>query len=87
MAFAVLFGGLILNGASIELLGAFAVASLVFAALSGAVLRRATMMMFRVIESNEWSRFHTVDLDSTIRDHVGEDKLQIVTFRDRNRME
>ena len=87
VAFAVLFGGLILNGASIELLGAFAVASLVFAALSGAVLRRATMMMFRVIESNEWSRFHTVDLDSTIRDHVGEDKLQIVTFRDRNRME
>ena len=28
-----------------------------------------------------------INLDRTIRDHVAEDKLQIVTFRDRNRME
>ena len=58
-----------------------------FLALTGIVLRGATVMMFRVVESNEWSRFHIADLDATIRDHVGEDKLQIVTFRDRNRME
>ncbi|VAW06406.1 hypothetical protein MNBD_ALPHA05-307, partial [hydrothermal vent metagenome] len=44
-------------------------------------------MMFGVLESNEWSRFHIISLDRTIRDHVGEDKLQIVTFRDRNRIE
>ncbi len=75
------------KGASVQTLGLFAGASLVYLALIGAVMRGATGMMFRVVESNEWSRFHIVDLDATIRDHVGEDKLQIVTFRDRNRME
>jgi len=50
-------------------------------------MRRATGMMFQVLEANEWSRFHLIGLDTTIRDHVGEDKLQIVTFRDRNRFE
>ena len=40
-----------------------------------------------VLEANEWSRFHLIDLDATIAEHVGEDKVQIVTFRDRNRIE
>ena len=43
--------------------------------------------MLRDIGDNEWSRFHLVDLHKTIQDHVGEDKVQIVTFRDRNRLE
>lgn len=55
--------------------------------LSAVIMRRATGMMFSVLEANEWSRFHLIGLDTTIRDHVGEDKLQIVTFRDRNRFE
>ena len=85
------FGGLlalmIYSGAPVETLAIFAAGSLVYALLASAIMRRATAMMLRVIESNEWSRFHIVDLDATIRDHVGEDKLQIVTFRDRNRFE
>ncbi len=87
LAFCGLLAVLILRGASLQALAAFSVASLAFAVLAGAVLRRASAMMFGVVESNEWSRFHIADLDATIRDHVGEDKLQIVTFRDRNRME
>ncbi len=87
----VAFGGLlalmIYSGAPVETLAIFAAGSLVYALLASAIMRRATAMMLRVIESNEWSRFHIVDLDATIRDHVGEDKLQIVTFRDRNRFE
>lgn len=75
------------SGVSLETLSVLTAASLVYALLAGAIMRRATAMMFRVIESNEWSRFHIADLDATIRDHVGEDKLQIVTFRDRNRFE
>lgn len=59
----------------------------VYLAIAAAVLVRTNKMMFNILQSNEWSRFHLVDLDKTIRDHVGEDKLQIVTFRDRNRME
>lgn len=78
---------LFVQGAGLHILAIFAGASLVYLALIGAVMRAATAMMFRVVESNEWSRFYIVDLDATIRDHVGEDKLQIVTFRDRNRME
>lgn len=81
-------GGLLVwQGADLSTLTAFGAASAVFLILTGAILRGATGMMFHVVESNEWSRFHIVDLDATIRDHVGEDKLQIVTFRDRNRME
>ena len=86
-AIAALGGVLAVQGASLQTLGIFAGASVFFVVLAGSVLRGATSMMFRVVESNEWSRFHIVDLDATIRDHVGEDKLQIVTFRDRNRME
>lgn len=65
----------------------FAGASLLYLIIAGSIMRRTTGMMFHVLESNEWSRFHLMDLDETIRDHVGEDKLQIVTFRDRNRFE
>ena len=75
------------TGAGPETIGAFAIASAAYLVLSGLITMRATGMMFRVLESNEWSRFHIINLDQTIRDHVGEDKLQIVTFRDRNRFE
>ncbi|MEM9014390.1 MAG: hypothetical protein AAGB02_04705 [Pseudomonadota bacterium] len=55
--------------------------------LAALTLIRAPGMMLQVLKANEWSRFHLVNLDRTIRDHVGEDKIQIVTFRDRNRFE
>ncbi len=87
LIFAAAFATLLWRGAGLDLLGAFAAASLLFTTVTGIILRGATAMMFHVVESNEWSRFHIADLDSTIRDHVGEDKLQIVTFRDRNRIE
>lgn len=92
LAFTALAGGAMVwvsagSGAAGLALGHFAVAALAYLFLAGAIMRRATGMMFNVIQSNEWSRFHLADLDATIRDHVGEDKLQIVTFRDRNRME
>ena len=51
------------------------------------IMGRATRETLSVLQPREWNRFHLVDLHATIRDHVGEDKLQIVTFRDRNRME
>ncbi len=76
-----------LQGAPAPWLGAFAAAALLYIVLAGAIMRRASAVMFQVIESHEWSRFDIVGLDATIRDHVGEDKLQIVTFRDRNRIE
>lgn len=41
----------------------------------------------RVLEDNEWFRFSRIELDRAIAEHVGEDKLQIITFRDRNRLE
>ncbi|MEO1042615.1 MAG: hypothetical protein AAFX52_10005 [Pseudomonadota bacterium] len=41
----------------------------------------------RVLEENEWFRFSRIELDRAVAEHVGEDKLQIVTFRDRNRLE
>jgi hypothetical protein len=52
-----------------------------------AVMARATKETLSVLQPKEWNRFHLVDLHETVRDHVGEDKLQIVTFRDRNRLE
>ena len=76
-----------MEGASLTLLGVMGAAAFSYLAVMAVLLRGATGMMFRVVESNEWSRFHTVDIAATIRDHVGEDKLQIVTFRDRNRFE
>ncbi len=61
--------------------GAFVVAGY------GAVMAKATADTLSVLQPDEWNRFHHVDLHESIRDHVGEDKLQIVTFRDRNRLE
>ncbi|GJL92193.1 hypothetical protein [Hyphococcus sp.] len=87
LIFASLLALLFWQGAGMAVMGAFAIAATSFILITGIILRGATAMMFRVVESNEWSRFHIVDLDATIRDHVSEDKLQIVTFRDRNRME
>ncbi len=87
VAFGALGALMALEGASLQSLGVMGAAALVYLTLTAAILRGATSMMFRVVESNEWSRFYIADLDATIRDHVGEDKLQIVTFRDRNRME
>jgi hypothetical protein len=51
------------------------------------IMARATRETLSVLQPTEWNRFHLVDLHETVRDHVGEDKLQIVTFRDRNRLE
>jgi len=51
------------------------------------VLGGAPKEAARVLSDNEWFRFGGAELSQTIADHVGEDKLQIVTFRDRNRME
>lgn len=65
----------------------FAAAALGYVLLASLITARATGMMFSVLQANEWSRFSGINLDNTIRDHVGEDKLQIVTFRDRNRFE
>ncbi|MEM8937278.1 MAG: hypothetical protein AAGC77_12800 [Pseudomonadota bacterium] len=70
-----------------ETSGAILGAAAAYLVIAGAIMRRASGMMFRVLQSNEWSRFGQINLDATIRDHVGEDKLQIVTFRDRNRLE
>ncbi|MEM1381019.1 MAG: hypothetical protein AAGH41_10390 [Pseudomonadota bacterium] len=41
----------------------------------------------RILQDNEWFRFERIELDRAIAEHVGEDKLQIITFRDRNRLE
>ena len=62
-------------------------ATFVYIILTFGVFQRTTSMFGAVLEANEWSRFHLVNLHKTIQDHVGEDKVQIVTFRDRNRME
>lgn len=51
------------------------------------IMRHATHETLSVLQPKEWNRFHLIDLHETVRDHVGEDKLQIVTFRDRNRLE
>lgn len=88
---AVLFGVfgsvLILNDEAQTTLFIFVGSATAYLVIASVVLMRMNRMMFNVLQSNEWSRFHFIDLDKTIRDHVGEDKLQIVTFRDRNRME
>jgi hypothetical protein len=56
-------------------------------ATHGVILRHIDRETLASLQANEWSRFHTVELHKTIAEHVGEDKLQIVTFRDRNRFE
>lgn len=75
------------RGAEQGVIGVVAAAVGVYVLIAGVVTARATSTMFNVVQSNEWSRFSMINLDRTIRDHVAEDKLQIVTFRDRNRME
>lgn len=82
-----LLAALLLGGAAKMVIGVYAASAAAYLIFVAAIMRRATGMMFHVLEANEWSRFHLVSLDTTIRDHVGEDKLQIVTFRDRNRFE
>ena len=72
---------------NMQLTAGYAAAGALYIFASALALRTAPRVMFNVVESNEWARFSQIDLDETIRDHVGEDKLQIVTFRDRNRME
>lgn len=62
-------------------------ASTAYIFLTFSVLQRTSRMLFSVLEANEWSRFNLMNLHKTIQDHVGEDKVQIVTFRDRNRIE
>ncbi|MEL7201913.1 MAG: hypothetical protein AAGK25_09965 [Pseudomonadota bacterium] len=62
-------------------------ATVLYIVLTYGIFQRTTSLFAAVLEENEWSRFHLVDLHRTIQDHVGEDKVQIVTFRDRNRME
>ena len=86
-ALAVLLIVMLLDGATGQMLAIVAGAGGAYFLIVAAIMRRATPMMFSVLEANEWSRFHLIGLDLTIRDHVGEDKLQIVTFRDRNRFE
>lgn len=62
-----------------------AVAFILFA--YGIVTRNAFNVVRDTLETNQWSRFHCTDLAGAIAEHVGEDKVQIITFRDRNRME
>lgn len=80
-------GTLWVSGVDRGTIGIIAAASGVYVFVAGATMARATSTIFNVVQSNEWSRFSMINLDRTIRDHVAEDKLQIVTFRDRNRME
>lgn len=87
LAGAMALSALWLAGAEGDAIGVVAAAAGAYILVSGAVTARATSTIFNVVQSNEWSRFAMINLDRTIRDHVAEDKLQIVTFRDRNRME
>lgn len=64
-----------------------ALAAAFIAAAYLVIMAHATRETLSVLQPKEWNRFHLVDLHETVRDHVGEDKLQIVTFRDRNRLE
>jgi len=84
---AIIFAALLAVGAAKPVISIYLGAAVTYLIISAGIMRRATGMMFQVLEANEWSRFHLIGLDTTIRDHVGEDKLQIVTFRDRNRFE
>ncbi len=53
----------------------------------GLVIRRPFDVVRQSFDERGWHRFNSIRLDSTVAEHVGEDKLQIITFRDRNRME
>ena len=59
-----------------------------FAVLAyGVVMAGAAGEARKTLSGNEWFRFSRIELDRAITEHVGEDKLQIITFRDRNRFE
>ncbi len=75
-----------LSKLGINLWGPFT-GGIIYLTLTYAGLQRTTRILSDVLGANEWSRFHLLNLPKTIQDHVGEDKVQIVTFRDRNRME
>jgi hypothetical protein len=63
-------------------------AGLAFAIVAyGVVMAGAAGEARRVLSDNEWFRFSRIELDRAVAEHVGEDKLQIITFRDRNRFE
>ena len=63
-------------------------AGLGFAVLTyGVLMAGAAGEAARVLSDNEWFRFSRIELDRAVAEHVGEDKLQIITFRDRNRFE
>lgn len=63
-------------------------AGLGFAVLAyGVLMAGAAGEAARVLSDNEWFRFSRIELDRAVAEHVGEDKLQIITFRDRNRFE
>ncbi|NWG45624.1 MAG: hypothetical protein HXY25_03640 [Alphaproteobacteria bacterium] len=53
----------------------------------GLITRDAFAIVRGTLEGNQWNRFQFVNLAQSIADHVGEDKIQIVTFRDRFRTE
>ena len=63
-------------------------AGVAFAVLAyGVVMAGAAGEARKTLSGNEWFRFSRIELDRAITEHVGEDKLQILTFRDRNRFE
>ena len=53
----------------------------------GFVMAGASGEARKTLSDNEWFRFSRIELDRAVTEHVGEDKLQIITFRDRNRFE
>ncbi|MCI5046989.1 MAG: hypothetical protein MRY59_05775 [Aquisalinus sp.] len=70
------------------IIGVSAVLSVLFITLAySLVMGKAMPEIMSVMHSSEWPRFNHIGLHRTIADHVAEDKLQIVTFRDRNRFE
>lgn len=76
------------EAAGLRIGGEIAIISTIFIAAAYLfIMADATRATLGVLQPKEWNRFHLVDLHETVRDHVGEDKLQIVTFRDRNRLE
>ncbi len=70
------------------ILGVSAILSILFITFAySLVMGKAMRDIMSVMHSSEWPRFKHIALHRTIADHVAEDKLQIVTFRDRNRFE
>ncbi|GAB4519451.1 MAG: hypothetical protein Tsb0010_03740 [Parvularculaceae bacterium] len=93
LAAGVLYGATILDNRSdlqisLKEIVYLAIGAVVFILFAyGIVTRNAFNVVRDTLETNQWSRFHCTDLAGAIAEHVGEDKVQIITFRDRNRME